>query len=363
MKYDFASLTSRFAIPGGFVSGEPYGTGHINDTFVVGMDQAGKAARYILQRINHNVFKEPATLMQNVARVTQHQHSKLTGPDACRRALTLVPTVDGTDYHFDEDGNYWRVYIFIENAATYDEMETPAQSYEAAKAFGEFMKQLRDLPGGPLAETIPDFHNTRARFDVLQQAIDADVCNRASEVAGEIAFAHEREAMVDVLLDLQQAGQIPTITTHNDTKLNNVMLDDVTGEGICVIDLDTVMPGVSLYDFGDMVRTAARPVPEDEMDLSKVVARVDMVEAIARGYLASAGDVLNAVEKEHLMFSGRLITLEIGLRFLTDYLQGDIYFKIHREAQNRDRCRVQFKMVASMEGQQEAMDRIMQDID
>ncbi len=278
-----------------------------------------------------------------------------------RRTLTLIPALNGHSFHVDADGNHWRLYIFIEKAQTYDELETTDQAYEAAKAFGIFLKQLADLPGDPLVETIPGFHDTRARFDTLQAAIDADICNRAAEAADEIAFANARVLMVDRLLDLQRAGTIPLVTTHNDTKLNNVMLDDATGEGICVIDLDTVMQGLSLYDFGDMVRTAMRPCQEDETDLSKVVGRIEMFEAITRGYLASADDALNATEIKHLAFSARLITLEIGIRFLTDYLQGDIYFKTHREAQNLDRTRVQFGMVKSMEQQADAMEHIVED--
>jgi len=362
MKHDIKTVTEAFDVTGTYVSGGPYGTGHINDTYAVTFDQPVGPVRYILQRINHDVFKDPVQVMENIQRVTDHLRSQLTAAgtdDIDRRTLTLIPTREGASYHVDGDFNHWRMYIFIEKAQTYDELETTDQAFQAAKAFGAFMKQLADLPGGPLVETIPGFHDTRSRFDTLQAAIEADVCNRVADCADEIAFASERESMVDTLLNLQRAGKIPLVTTHNDTKLNNVMLDDATGEGICVIDLDTVMPGLSLYDFGDMVRTAMRPCPEDETDLSKVVGRIEMFEAITRGYLASAGDALNATEIEHLAFSARLITFEIGIRFLTDYLQGDVYFKTHREAQNLDRTRVQFTMVKSMEAQSDAMDQIV----
>ncbi|MBL7077337.1 MAG: aminoglycoside phosphotransferase family protein [Kiritimatiellae bacterium] len=362
MKHDIQTVCAAFDVEGSYVSGGPYGTGHINDTYAVTFDQAQGPKRYILQRINHDVFKNPVQVMENIERVTRHLRNKLTvarADDIDRRTLTLLPTREGLPFHVDADGNHWRLYIFIEQAQTYDELETTDQAFQAAKAFGHFMKQLADLPGGPLAETIPGFHDTRARFDTLQAAIEADVCNRAAEVADEIAFANARESMVDTLLDLHRSGKIPLVTTHNDTKLNNVMLDDATGEGICVIDLDTVMPGLSLYDFGDMVRTAMRPCPEDETDLSKVVGRIEMFEAITRGYLASAGDALNATEIENLAFSARLITFEIGIRFLTDYLQGDVYFKTHRDRQNLDRTHVQFKMVASMEQQADAMAQVV----
>ena len=360
--HDIQTVCGAFGVEGTYVSGGPYGTGHINDTYAVTFDQAHGRKRYILQRINHDVFKQPAQVMANIERVTQHLGNKLTATGAAdieRRTLTLIPTREGRSFYVDPEGNHWRLYIFIEKAQTYDELETTDQAFEAAKAFGIFMKQLADLPGGPLAETIPGFHDTRARFDTLQAAIAAGVCNRAAECTDDIAFVNEREWMVDRLLDLQRAGKIPLVTTHNDTKLNNVMLDDATGEGICVIDLDTVMPGLSLYDFGDMVRTAMRPCPEDETDLSKVVGRIEMFEAITRGYLVSAGNVLNAAEIENLAFSARLLTFEIGIRFLTDYLQGDLYFKTHREGQNLDRAHVQFKMVESMEQQAEAMELIV----
>lgn len=362
MKHDLQAVCRAFDIAGSYNSGAPYGTGHINDTYAITVARAGQPVRYILQRINHEVFKRPPLVMANIERVTRHIRAKLSpagSDDIDRRALTLIPTHEGRSFHIDSDGNYWRMYIFIEAAQTYDEMETTDQAFEAAKAFGVFMKQLTDLPGGSLNETIPGFHDTRARFDALQAAIQADVCNRARDVADEIAFAVDRETMVDTLLDLQRTGKLPLVSTHNDTKLNNVMLDDATGEGICVIDLDTVMPGLSLYDFGDMVRTAMRPCPEDETDRAKVTGRIDMFEAITRGYLAAAGDVLNRAELDHLAFSARLITFEIGIRFLTDYLQGDIYFKTHRAGHNIDRTGVQFKMVESMEQQADAMERIV----
>ena len=365
MPHDIETICSAFAVAGNYESGGPYGTGHINDTYAVTFRQGEQPVRYILQRINHNVFKQPEVVMANIGRVTQHLHRKLeaAGADEVdRRALTLIPTRDSASFHVDADGNTWRLYIFIERAKTYDELETTDQAYEAAKAFGMFMKQLADLPGEPLVDTIPGFHDTRSRFDALQRAIDADVCNRAASVSADIDFANQREGIVDTLLNLQRGGDIPLVTTHNDTKLNNVMLDDKTGEGICVIDLDTVMPGVSLYDFGDMVRTAMRPCPEDETDLSKVVGRIEMFEAITRGYLARAGDALNPIEKDHLAFSARLITFEIGLRFLTDYLEGDTYFKVRRDGQNIDRTRVQFQMVRSMEQQMDAMENIVSEL-
>lgn len=358
MIHDIAKVAAAFDMRGEFLGAESYGSGHINDTYAACYDQGGSPVRYIHQRINHSIFKDPPSLMDNVNRVTEHQRRKLIeigSDDLTRRALTLIPTLDGESFYKDEDGNFWRTYIFVEKAQTYDQIENTDQAFQAAKAFGEFQKQLCDLPGERLHETIPAFHDTRSRFEVLQEAIDGDTHNRASDVSEEIEFACARAPIVGVLMDLQSEGLIPEVTTHNDTKLNNVMIDDKTNEGVCVIDLDTVMPGLSLYDFGDMVRTAARPTLEDETDLSKVVARMDMFEAVTRGYLESAGDVLNQVEKDHLAFSAKLITFEIGIRFLTDYLQGDVYFKTHRPGHNRDRCHVQFKMVESFEAHEDRM--------
>lgn len=361
-QHDISEVAAHFCMHGELVHAAPYGSGHINDTYAAVFNQGGATVRYIVQRINHNVFKQPVPLMENIERVTRHARQKLVEQgydDISRRVLTLVPTLDGRSYHVDGDGNTWRVYIFIEKAQTFDQIENPGQAYEAARAFGAFTRLLRDMPPPRLTETIPAFHDTRSRFDVLVAAIDADTHNRAAAVKPEIAFALERESMVDVLLHLHRQGEIPERITHNDTKLNNVMLDDATGAGICVIDLDTVMPGLALYDFGDMVRTVARPTPEDERDLGKIVAQVDMFEAVTRGYLETVGDVLTPAERDHLAFSARLITFETGIRFLTDYLQGDVYFKIHSKRHNIDRTRVQFKMEESLEAHEGAMRNIV----
>ncbi len=274
--------------------------------------------------------------------------------------LTLVPTVDGKDYFVDSKGDYWRTYVFVEGALGVDVVENTNQAYEVARAFGEFQCLLADLPGR-LVETIPEFHHTRSRFDALRQAIDEDVLGRAADVQAEIDFAMAREEMVDVVVDLMAAGEIAERVTHNDTKLNNVLIDTVTGKAACVIDLDTVMPGSVLYDFGDMVRTTTNLAAEDEQDLSKVEMDIDYFEALVKGYLETASGFLTAKERELLPFSGRLISFEIGLRFLTDYLQGDVYFKTHREGQNVDRCRKQFKMVESIERQMDAMQKIVAD--
>ena len=363
-KHDIRAIAGLFNLYGDFQEAAPYGTGHINDTYAAVFNQSGSPVRYILQRINQHVFKDPPAVMENISRVTAHVRRKLEETqiaEVSRRVLTLVRTADGRMWTKDAEGNHWRCYLFIEKARSYDQIESVQQAFQAAKAFGAFQKLLADLSAPRLLATIPEFHHTRNRFDALRVAIETDVCNRAAGVKREIQFCLGREEMVDVLLGLQTRGLLPERVTHNDTKLNNVMIDDATGEGICVIDLDTVMPGLALYDFGDLCRSGTRPTLEDERDLSKVEMRQDLFKALVHGYLASAGDVLNATEKGHLAFSAKLISFEIGMRFLTDHLQGDRYFKTGRESHNADRARVQFKMVESFERNERAMERLVQD--
>ena len=360
---DLATVLSAFPLMGRLRAAAPYGSGHINDTFAVTFDQAGTQVRFLLQRINHRVFTNVPALMDNVSRVTAHANRRVLElglPDAARRALTLVPARDGLPYHRDAHGGWWRCYLFIEGARTHDIVETPHQAAEAARAFGDFQKMLVDLPGERLHETIPDFHHTRRRFDQLQRAINADVRNRAAEAREEIAFALAQEPMVDVLLDLKARGEIPERITHNDSKLNNVMLDDVTHAGVCVIDLDTVMPGLALYDFGDMVRSATNSAAEDERDLSRVQARRPIFDALVEGYLGSAHEFLNDAEVAHLAFGGQLITYEIGIRFLTDFLEGDTYFKTKRPGHNLDRARNQFALLRSLQAQRSEMEAQVQ---
>jgi hypothetical protein len=363
LKHDVRGVAAQFDLRGEYLDACPYGTGHINDTYAVTVNQAGTPVRYILQRINHAVFREPVALMENIERVTAHLRQKFEAAGASemtRRTLTLVPSHDGQAWHRDVTANYWRCYLFIEKAKTYDQIEDVRQAYAAARAFGEFQRLLADLPAPRLHETIPCLHHARSRLNALQKAIASDVCNRAARVEQEIEFALERESMTDVLVTEQSRGNLPERVTHNDTKLNNVMLDDKAGEGICVIDLDTVMPGLALYDFGDTCRSACRPTLEDERDLSKVEMRMDIFSAVLSGYLKSAGAFLTTAERSFLPFSAKLITLEIGIRFLTDYLDGDVYFKILRPGHNLERARVQFKMVESFERSEDAMSELVE---
>jgi hypothetical protein len=355
-------ISQQFQVYGDILHAEPCKIGHINETYTATYNQGGNLVRYIHQKINRRVFTNPVAVMDNLVRVTSHLRKRLQAEganDITRRALTVVPTRENGSFYRDAAGEFWRTFVFVERAATFEAVQSPQQAFEAGKAFGRFQHLLVDLPGRRLHETIPFFHHTRRRFDALKLAVEADEHNRAQSAAAEINFALKHEAIVDVLLNALKRGEIPERIAHNDTKFNNVMLDWETGEALCVVDLDTVMPGLVLYDFGDMVRTTTSPTLEDELDLSQVRMQLPMFEALARGYLASAGAFLTRAEKSYLGFSGKLITFTIGLRFLTDYLSGDRYFRVHRPGHNLDRCRTQFRLVESITAQEEAMAKLV----
>ena len=354
---DFRRICSKFALYGDFLVAVPFGGGHVNDTFQLTFDQGGVRLHYVLQRINRNVFRKPEQVMENMDRVTRHLLAKIHAEkvETRKRTIRLLRTFANQPCVTDERGDVWRAYIFVENARAYDVLETPEQAFKVAQAFGEFQCNLVDLPGPRLHETIPDFHNTPKRLEALRQAIRRDPVGRDRRVRREIDFIMKRADETERLLRLQAEGAIPERITHNDTKVNNILIDDLTGDGICVIDLDTVMPGLSLYDFGDMVRAGTSPAEEDEVDLAKVGMRFEMYEALYRGFLSSAGSFLTEAERENLPFSGKLITFEIAIRFLTDYLEGDVYFKVKRPEHNLERCRNQLRMVESIEEQSKRM--------
>jgi Ser/Thr protein kinase RdoA (MazF antagonist) len=351
-----APIASAFAVCGPVLSAGPFGNGHINETYIVTCAAGAARRRYVLQKINHRVFKYVPALLENIARVTAHVSAKQP------RALALVATRDGPAVHRDSAGDWWRLYDFIEGAQTVERVTTEAQAREAARAFGEYQALLADLPGARLHETIPHFHHTRRRFEALRRAVQADPHGRAAGVAAEIAFAFAHEADADVLLGLLARGELTERVTHNDTKINNVMLDAVTGRAAAVIDLDTVMPGLSLYDFGDMVRTAASSTAEDDPEPARMHVVLPYFRALVEGYLESAGAVLNPTERAHLGFAGQLLAYETGLRFLTDHLEGDTYFRIKRPGHNLDRCRTQFALVRSIEENAAAMRQIVADV-
>ena len=361
MKHDVKKIAAQFQIDGQYIAAEPYGTGHINDTYASNYKMDDEEVRFIHQRINQNIFKNPPELMDNVDRVTRYQREKIiaAGGNPDRESLTLIPTTDDKIFLTDDDGNFWRTYLFITGAKTYDVVENIDHVFNAAKAFGQFQKLLADLPGDRLHETIPNFHNTKLRFGAFLEAIKQDPKSRACEVKKEIDFFLARQEDASLLVNLLEAGKIPERVTHNDTKFNNVMIDDETDEGICVIDLDTTMPGLAGYDFGDLVRTGANPGLEDEKDLSKIWLDVDMFTRITHGYLEASRDFLTDVEIQHLVFSGKLMMFENGMRFLTDHLLGDPYYKVHREGHNLDRTRTQIKLVQDTESKMDELQAIV----
>ena len=348
---DIKEIAHEFAIAGDFVTGVEVYSGHINSTYIVEFRLPnGSTDRYILQRINEAVFQDPHAVMRNVEMVTRHINWKVlrVKRDLSGQTLNLYPARGGRFYASGEGAGIWRCYNFIEGCRTYDIVENTRQAYQAAQAFGSFQDLVSDIPVGDIEETIPDFHNTPQRYNRLMEVVAETPLDRLQTAEKDLEFVRSREGMVSKLIDLRDAGIIPERVTHNDTKINNVMIDAETDEAVCVIDLDTVMPGLSLYDFGDMVRTAVSPSAEDEPDLSKVVVRMPIFEALAKGYLDGC-DCLCDAEIENLAFSGKLIALEIGMRFLTDHLLGDVYFKTSRKNQNLDRARTQFQLVQELE--------------
>lgn len=334
------------------VSCERYGFGHINMTYLV-VTASGR--RYILQKINDSIFKDVPGLMDNITAVTAYLRKQIADP---RGVLTLVPAQNGANYIRHSDGSFWRVYDFVEDSLCLQSPETAEDFYQSAVAFGNFQQQLKDFPADTLCEVIPNFHNTVDRYRIFKEALAADNSGRAKEVEAEIAFALAREQEAGTLVNMLSRGELPLRVTHNDTKLNNVMLDASTRTPLCVIDLDTVMPGLSLYDFGDSIRFGAATAAEDEKDLSKMVMDLSLFETYTKGFL-SACPGLTQNERDMLPMGAKLMTLECGVRFLTDYLNGDVYFHTTYPGQNLDRCRTQFKLVADMESKWDKMKDIV----
>lgn len=353
-----ADVAGRFAVTGRCTAAESLAGGHINDSYVLTLAGEHGGERYLLQRINAAVFPEPLRVMDNIERVTTHIANHLRQQrvgDLGRRVSAPLPSRDGRPYWVDDRGGVWRLYRLIEGTRVHPLVQTAAQAAEAGRAFGEFQRLLADWPGPRLHETIPGFHNTPLRYAALERAVVADLRGRSASAAPEIAFARARCSWARILLDLHERGEIPERVVHNDAKITNVLFDAATERAVCVVDLDTVMPGLSLYDFGDMVRSMTCPVAEDERELSKVELQESLFEALVQAYCGATGPMLTPVERQHLVTAGRLITLEQGVRFLTDHLNGDTYYKTRRPGQNLDRCRTQFKLVESIERQERTL--------
>lgn len=354
-------VINAYALPGTLTDKQPYGNGHINDTFLLTYDTQDGTRKYILQRMNHAVFKNPQALMENVSHVTDYLRQVIIrrGGNPDRETLNVIRTADGSVYYVDSLHNYWRIFLFIEDTICLEHVETPGEFYDSAVAFGSFQRMLADFPADTLHETIPNFHNTPSRFRDFLKAVERDAMGRAHLVQKEIDFALSKENDTHVLTDLLAKGELPLRVTHNDTKLNNILFDRSTRKALCVIDLDTVMPGLSHYDFGDSIRTGACTGAEDEQDLSKIELDLTLYETFTKGFLEGCQGSLTKREIELLPMGAKLMTYECGIRFLADYLDGDVYFKIHSEDQNLDRARTQFKLVSDMEKKWDAMTRRM----
>ena len=352
MSYDFNKIISQFQVEGKLVSCERYGEGHINETYLAVMDVDGKPLNYILQKINTKLFVAVDELMNNIRLVTEFNRAKIiaNGGNPDRESLSLVYTIDGKPYYrCAECDGCFRVYKFITDAIAYQVVEKPEHFYQSAVAFGNFANLLAEFDATQLYEVLPRFHDTEKRFNDFMNSLNADKMDRAKDIQKEIDFVLSRKDYCGRIVNLLKSGEMPTKVTHNDTKLNNVMLDATTGEPVAVIDLDTIMPGSICYDFGDSIRFGCNPCAEDEKDLSKVNFQINLFEQYAKGYLSAVGKGATQIERDNLAFGAILMTYECGMRFLADYLDGDVYFRTHRPGQNLDRARTQFKLIEDME--------------
>ncbi|MCX6241531.1 MAG: phosphotransferase [Bacteroidetes bacterium] len=359
---DILNIAGQFNIEGKPGSFERTGNGHINDSYRISIFPSG-SPEYFLQRINHHIFTDIPKLMENILKVTNHISEKICSGIAGVpfSDLRLIPARNKNFFHTDEDGNYWRMFNYVGDSRSFDLVPGPELAYEGGKAFGLFLRLTSDMDVAGLTETIKDFHNIETRLAAFHRICIEDPCGRVNEVRDEIRFIEEREGEMHSILKLGHSGQIPLRVTHNDTKFNNILFNS-QDKAICIVDLDTVMPGYVLFDFGDAIRTGANTGAEDEEDLRNVDINLDLFSAYGRGFLENAGAFLTEAEKAHLAFSARFMTFIIGLRFLTDYLAGDKYFKTRHPAHNLHRAKAQFKLVRSMEENAIAMERIISDL-
>jgi hypothetical protein len=351
MQERLGDIAPHFAIAGELRRATPHGSGYIHDTFVAEYSSGGTPSRFLHQRLNTEIFRDAEGLMRNVVRVTDHLRASLLrrgAADPERRCLRVVPTREGRPLYVDPRGETWRTYVLIEGAHSIDSCERPEQAFQAARAFGTFAADLADLDAATLVETLPGFHDLPGRAAAFERTLRTDALGRASDAGAEAETLRTQCARVRRELELRGAAAAPRRVVHNDCKINNVLFDDASGEGLCVIDLDTVMPGSVLCDFGDLVRTATCPTPEDETDLSRVRFDLDLFRALAGGYRSGMGPLLTPAELRLLPVAGPALTLENALRFLTDHLEGDVYFRTQRPGHNLDRCRTQLRLLDHM---------------
>lgn len=355
------SIVKQYDFDGELIEHKAFGSGHINDTIKLVYMKNGREKSYVLQRINTEIFTKPEELMENIVKVTDFLRKKIkeNGGDPERETLKVIKTKDGKNYAKDHEGGYWRVYDFITDAISYEKVETADDFYQSAIAFGNFQNLLADFPAEELNETIADFHNTKKRYETFKQSVENNLSGRASEVQDEINFILERKDLADYFTDLQDEGKLPIRVTHNDTKLNNVMIDKDSKKGICVVDLDTVMPGLAMNDFGDSIRFGASSALEDEKDLDKVYLDLELYEVFTKGFIEALDGRLTDIEIDLLPHGAKVMTYECGLRFLADHIDGDKYFKIAYPGHNLDRARTQIKLVADMEAKWDQMHEIL----
>ncbi len=359
------TIINAFPSFGKYKGYKPVSEGHINDTYIVEYEnENGESSRYLLQRINVNVFKKPLELMENVEAVTAFLRGKIKeqGGDPMRETLTVYSAKDGKNHYMAADGGCWRMYNFVEDTFSISTLTNSEDFKNSAITFGNFQNLLVEFPIETLHDTIPNFHNTPSRFNDLKEAVNNNLSGRRDNALSEIEFALAREKDCSVITDLLGTEHVPLRVTHNDTKLNNVLFDNKTKKGICVVDLDTVMPGSALYDFGDSIRFGANTAAEDETDLSKVSLSLEYFKSYVDGYLDSVGKNLTEDELNLLAFSAKLMTFECGMRFLGDYINGDVYFKIDYPEHNLVRARTQFELVADIEKKYDQMQQIVQDL-
>lgn len=356
---DYQKILAEFGITNPIISTAPFGSGHINDTFKITVDKEGNKIDYILQRINTDIFTRPDILMDNAVKVTEYLSKLYSTLSNNKTTIHFYPTTSGSFYTFDEDGRCWRLEDLIPNTTAYDLCTSTEMFEKTGYAFGSFMNDLADFPASELGEIIPNFHNTKVRFEAFVKAVNNNLSGRKNTCLPEIEFALARKDLAETLVNQIDAGTLPLRVTHNDTKINNILMDIKTNDPVAIIDLDTIMPGACAYDFGDSIRFGASSAEEDEKDLNKVFMRLDLFKAYTKGYLNAVGKTMTQSELQSLAIGSIIITFETGIRFLGDYLDGDTYFKTAYPEHNLVRARTQFKLVADMEEKLEQMNAIV----